>query len=179
MPVPFRDHEEVKELGLAAYLKIEPDTSGYRGSLFLVNGRGEPVEFTYTRIEIPHTFLWREADVRLHAARQITTSLFSLCPQTPKLIFCLAEEIGSELFCHDISVPIPVCRIASSTASVSYERGEYREEVDSSAPKQIFWFPGRPAEDSNEYKLFRKLSSWGLLAEPFERAATGLREVYK
>ena len=57
MPVPFRDDAEIKALGLAAYLKMERDGSGYRGALFLVNARGEPVEFTYTRVEIPHTFL--------------------------------------------------------------------------------------------------------------------------
>ncbi len=179
MPFPFRDDQELEKLGTAAYLKIVVDTSGYRGALFLINGRGEPMEFTYTRIEIPHTFLWRKADIHRHAARQIAASLFSLCPQTPKIIFCLAEEADSELFCQDISVSIPVCRIAPATSSVSFMSYEFREETNTSELKQLFWFPARPAEDSVEYRLFQKLISSGLLSEPFERAETGLREVYK
>jgi hypothetical protein len=119
MAIPFRYDDEFKQMGLAAYLKIEPAAAGYRGALFLINGRGEPVEFTYTHIEIPQAFLWREADIRLHAARRITTALFSLCPRTPTLILCLAAEIDSRLFCHDVSVTIPVCRIAPAAVSVS------------------------------------------------------------
>lgn len=179
MPVPFRDDEEVKGLGLAAYLKIEPDKSGYRGAIFMINGRGEPVEFTYTRIDVPHTFLWREADIRVHAARQIATSLFTLCRQTPKLLFCRAGEIDSELFCHSISLPMPVCRVASAALSAPHDPAEFREEANTPEPTTLFWFPVRPAEGSMEYRLFRKLSSSGLLVEPFERAATGLVEVYK
>jgi hypothetical protein len=179
MPVPFRDDKELKELGVAAYLKIEIDTSGYRGALFLINGWGEPMEFTYTHIEIPNTFLWRKADIHRHATRQIATSLLSLCPHPPKLIFCLAEEVDSELFCQDITVSIPVCRIAPATSSVSFTCNEFREETNTSEPKQLFWFPAPPAEDSIEYRLFQRLISSGLLSEPFERAETGLREVYK
>jgi len=178
MPVPFRDDEEIKALGLAAYLKIERNASGFLGALFVVNARGEPVEFTYTRVEIPHTFLWREADIRHHAARQIAASLFATCPQTPSLLLCLAEEIDSETFCHDISVPVAVCRVAPAGADLSHEPGEQRQEALSSEAWQLFWFPASPTEGSNEHNLFKRLSAWGLLAEPFERAKTGLRTVY-
>ena len=58
MSVPFRDDQELEKLGTAAYLKIEVDTSGYRGALFIINGWGEPIEFTYTHTETPSTFLW-------------------------------------------------------------------------------------------------------------------------
>jgi hypothetical protein len=117
MAIPFREDEEVKTLGLAAYLKIERDTAGYRGALFLVDARGEPQEFTYTCVEVPHTFLWREADIRRHAARQIAASLFSTCPQSPRLLFCLADEVDSEVFCRDIGLSFPVCRIAPAGIS--------------------------------------------------------------
>lgn len=179
MPVPFRDNEEVKELGLAAYLKIEPEKSGYRGAIFMINGRGEPVEFTYTRIEVPHTFLWREADIWIHAAHQMVTSLFSLCRESPKLILCRAGEVNSELFCRSVSVPMPVCRIAPSAAVVYHDPAEFKEETTFPEPVQLFWFPFRPAEDAIEFRLFYRLLSSGLLVEPFERAAAGLSEVYK
>jgi len=61
MPIPYRDAEDLEDFGTAAYLKIEPIASGtgYLGALFLMNARGEPVEFTYNRIDTPNTFLWR------------------------------------------------------------------------------------------------------------------------
>lgn len=179
MPVPFRDATELDELGVAAYLKIEEHPAGYMGALFLVNARGEPLEFTYTRIETPHTFLWRQEDIQRHAARKIAAALLSLCSQVPRLILCQAEEIGSELFCQDIQVSVPVCRIAPSLAVVSYTGQEARDESDTEEPLYLFWFPDRPSEESQEYRLFHHLSSNGPLLEPFERARAGLREVYK
>jgi len=72
MPIPYHDADELKDLGLAGYLKIQAtqDSSGYLAALFLINARGEPIEFTYNRIETPHTFLWRQADIRRHAIKK-------------------------------------------------------------------------------------------------------------
>ena len=180
MPIPFRDATELDELGAAAYLTIDEHPAGYMGAFFLVNARGEPLEFTYTRIETPHTFLWRQEDIRRHAARKITSALLSLCPLVPRLILCRAEEIGSELFCQDIQLSIPVCRVAPKLAVVPYTGQEARDESDTEEPPlHIFWFPDRPPEESPEQKLFRHLDSHRLLVEPFQRAAVGLSEVYK
>ena len=104
MAIPFRDAIELEELGAAGYLKIQSHPAGYMGALILINVRGEPLEFTYTRVETPHTFLWRRDDIGRHAARKITASLLSLCPQVPRLMLCLAEEVGSELFEEDRGV---------------------------------------------------------------------------
>src|SRR3989338_8860652 len=58
MPSPYDDVDDVGELGLAAYLRIvaADDKSGYAGALFVINARGEPIEFTYNRIETHHSF---------------------------------------------------------------------------------------------------------------------------
>ncbi len=42
MPIPYRDADDLNELGTAGYLKIEPSSagSGYLGVLFLINARG-------------------------------------------------------------------------------------------------------------------------------------------
>ena len=179
MPIPFRDATELEELGAAAYLKIEEQPAGYMGALFLVNARSEPLEFTYTRIETPNTFLWRPADIRRHATRKLIASLLSLCPQAPRLLLCLAEEVDSELFCHDIRVSIPVCRIAPKQAVVPYTGQEARDEAEADEPLHLFWFPDRPTEGSVEQRLIHQLSEYKLLLEPFNRAAAGIREVYK
>src|SRR3989304_1655122 len=91
MPIPYHDPDELNDLGIAGYLKIQPakEESAYLAALFLINARGEPIEFTYNRIETPHTFLWRQDDIRRHATKKLTASLLSLCPKIPRLMFCL------------------------------------------------------------------------------------------
>src|SRR4030042_6616808 len=150
MPIPYHDADELNDLGIAGYLKIQPvqDEAGYLAALFLINARGEPIEFTYNRIETPHTFLWRQADIHRHAIRKLTASLFSLCPKTPRLILCLAEEVGSELFCQDIQLAIPVCRIAPAIKAVSYSGAEIQDTLESSEPMNLFWYPSKPPEES-------------------------------
>jgi len=76
-------------------------------------------------------------------------------------------------------VSIPVCRLALASEAISYADVETRDTVYASKPLQVFWFPGRPAEDSIELRLLRLLATRGLLLEPFERASIGLREVYR
>lgn len=181
MPVPYRDADDLNELGVAGYLKIEPlsGSSGYLGALFLINARGDPVEFTYNRIQTPHTFLWRQDDIRRHAVRKLATSLFSVCPKTPRLILCLAEEVGSEIFCQDIQVSMPVCRLAPAIKATPNSGSETQDTVQASESMNLFWFPGKPQNDSTELRLLRELTSRGLLLEPFERASVGLKEVYR
>jgi hypothetical protein len=43
----------------------------------------------------------------------------------------------------------------------------------------LFWYPGKPPEDSIESKLLYELTHRGLLTEPFSRAAIGLKEVFE
>jgi len=180
MPIPYRNADELDELGTAGFLKIEPSSagSGYWGALFLINARGEPIEFTYNRIDTPNTFLWRQDDIRRHAARKLTASLLALCPKTPRLILCLSEEVGSELFCQDLQLSIPVCRFAPAIQATAFSGAEIQDTVQVSEPLNLFWFPGRPKGESIESRLVRELASRGLLLEPLQRASIGLREVY-
>ncbi|PIX22719.1 MAG: hypothetical protein COZ69_10350 [Deltaproteobacteria bacterium CG_4_8_14_3_um_filter_45_9] len=180
MSIPYRDADELNDLGIAGYLKIQPlqETSGYLAALFLINARGEPIEFTYNRIETPNTFLWRQDDIRRHATRKLTASILSLCPKMPRLILCLAEEIGSELFTQDIQVSVPVCRISPAIKAISYSTIEIQDKIETGDPMNLFWYPGKPQDDSIEVKLLHELTGRGLITEPFERALIGLREVY-
>jgi len=140
MPIPYRDADEINDLGIAGYLKIQPigDAAGYLAALFLINARGEPVEFTYNRIETPHTFLRRQTDIRRHALRKITASLFSLCPKIPRLILCLAEEVGGELFCQDIQLSVPVCRIAPAIKALPYSANEIQDKIEAEGQMNLF-----------------------------------------
>ena len=180
MPIPYRDADDINELGMAAYLKIKPTItgSGYLAALFLINARGEPIEFTYNRIDIPHTFLWRQEDIRRQAARRLTASLLSLCTKTPRLILCLAEEVESELFCQDIRISLPVCRLAPAIKAIPYSGSENQDTLQASELMNLFWFPERPVDDSIELRLLKELTARGLLLEPFARASRGIDEVY-
>lgn len=182
MPIPFQDAEEIEELGNAAYLRIVSQDSemNWLAALFTINARGEPVEFTYNRIETPHTFLWRAEQVRRFAARKLTTSLFRLCPESPRLILCMANEVGSELFGRDIRTSVPVCRVAPATVSASYSAAEEADTLTTGEPPlNLFWTPAKPPDDSPGRRLLNELVSRGLAVEPFERALRGLREVYR
>jgi hypothetical protein len=180
VPIPFRDEDERDEWGTAAYLHLEPDPDrpGYRGALFQINARGEPVEFTYNRVETPNSFLWRPADVRRAALRRLTASLLAACPRVPRVLFALAAEAPSELFCQDLQVAIPICRIAAGLEAAGYSTLEVAEMLDQAEPVHLFWFPAPPLEGSPERALTNHLTAHGLLLEPFERAAVGLAEVY-
>jgi hypothetical protein len=180
MAIPFRDQEDIDELGTAAFFKFEadPTRSAFRGALFQVNAKGEPIEFTYNRVETPNTFLWRPDDVRRSALNRLTASLLRTAPKIPRLIFCLAQEIGSDTFCQDLQVSVPVCRIASPMEATPYSSLERREEFGEGEPVHFFWFPSPPADGSPERDLVNRLLMQGLVLEPFARAAAGLVEVY-
>lgn len=180
MPIPFRDADEIEELGAVAYLKVVTveNKGTYRGALFLVNARGEPLEFTYNSIETPNTYLWRKEDIRRHATRRLTTSLFSTCQKIPQFIICLADEIDHTLFCNEIHLSIPVCRVAFISAATPHSPSEAQTTIEDPQPLHLFWFPGKPADESTEHRLLNRLITSGLLLEPFERAMVGIREVY-
>jgi hypothetical protein len=50
------------------------------------------------------------------------------------------------------------------------------EEED--ATQHVAWQPAVPDDGSAARRLWEHLTAHGLLVEPFERAAVGLREVY-
>jgi hypothetical protein len=183
MPIPFSDvyDDDADELGSAAFLKIErsPDSGCCLGALFVVSGRGEPLEFGYNRVRVPEPYLWREADLRRHTQRRLTTSLLSVCSHLPRLLVCLASEVGPELFGQDLHVELPVARVESASGlsrRVDVQTGEVLEEHET--PPHIAWQPTPPDAGSVERQLFEHLAGHGLLLEPFERAAIGLLEVY-
>jgi hypothetical protein len=93
------------------------------------------------------------------------------------VLVCLDEEIGVRLFGQDLQLEMPVARVAPTKRTVHTTTGEVMED-EASSPPNVAWQPSPPETGSVERKLFEYLSAHGLLLEPFERAALGLREVY-
>lgn len=177
MPIPFRHDDDLERLGSAAFLHIAPEGGGYRGALFLIDARGEPLEFAYNRIEVMQRFLWRDEQLRRHACRRLAATLFETCPRVPTLLLCRATEVEPEVFLEDVRLSLPVARIADEAAVVGQMASEERETLTTGS-LQLFWAGAAPAEESPERALLGELAKRGLLTEPFDRAAIGLTEVY-
>src|SRR5438132_2335422 len=119
MPIPFSDIEGLEGLGSAAFLKLgrSSDDACCLGALLVIGARGEPLEFGYNRVRVPQPFLWREQDLRRYTERRLTASLLSVCSQQPRLLLCLAHEVSTSLFGHDLQVEVRVARVGQPTSS--------------------------------------------------------------
>jgi hypothetical protein len=183
MPIPFSDVENRDRLGSAGFLKIKlgrsSDDACCLGALFVISALGEPLEFAYNRVRVPQPYLWRQTDLRSYTERRLTTSLLSVCSQQPRLLLCLANEVSTSLFSEGLQVEVPVARVSEPPPTrrrVDPGTGEVHEEDD--VKSQVAWQPAPPDAGSPACLLWEHLTARGLLVEPFERAAVGLREVY-
>jgi len=175
MSIPFRSSSG-EDSHAAAFLRvIRDEAGGYDGALFVMNAKGEPLEFVYSRIETPRTLLWRRHDLRRRAARELTATLFNAATSRPSVIFAKADEVEPGFFVTEIETPVTTCRVASQMASVSTGGDEHGEDMDAEG-LHLLWSSGSPQEGSAERVVVESLQAAGLLTEPFERAEAGLRE---
>jgi hypothetical protein len=175
MSIPFRSAADDDSRAAAFLRVIRDEAGGYDGVLFVMNAKGEPLEFVYSRIETPRTVLWRRHDLKRRAARELTRALFGAATSRPSVIFAKADEVEPGFFATEMETPVATCRVASQMASVSTGREERGEDMDAEG-LHLLWPSGSPQEGSPERALVESLQSAGLLAEPFERAEAGLRE---
>lgn len=179
MPIPFRDNSDVKDLGLVGYLKFvdEDDQNGLRAALFLVNSRAEPIDFCFSRVDLPASFLWRPGEGRRHAVRALCGSLLKACPKEPKLLLAEASDVSPLLFAEDFEVQLPVARVSKDSSVLPIQSdAEVFELLDDAV--HVFW-TGAPMSLSSARPLFDSLIARGNLIEPFERAALGIEEAFK
>lgn len=164
MPVPFRDITDAAPDAIAAYLRFvaQPGEGELQAALFLINSRGDPLEFCFTRASLAVGTLWEPGRAYQWAAAELCRSLFEAVKHTPDLLLVLEEEIPLETLARDLEVQLPVCLVAGS-------------EVD---PVAIQWIGAEPEEGSSIYDLVSSLRDRKLLLEPFRRAALGLEEAY-
>ena len=186
MPVSFHDPDEIAHLGTAAFLSVappRPDDAQRYGALFIINARGEPLEFAYNRLELQQPVLWRELDREQAAIRRLVMTLFDAVTLSPSLLACQADVVGPHIFGNSgLTLSIPVVRLATVQALIGYVGREAQatiETVDEHGEchdVRLFWTPQPP--DGPVATLFSRLVERGLTLEPFARARQGLREVY-
>ena len=176
MPIPFHDSESLETLGAAAFLRLHcltDEPQHWAGCVFLINGRGEPLEFVYNRLQLLPTALWREQDAQTAAARRVMTSLFAATVLTPKLLFVLESPMTEALVGVNRSIwpDIPDIRV---------RRPETDVQSSASRPEKhaitVIW--GSKPPELGASRLYDAIEGRSLLLEPFERALMGLREVY-
>jgi len=177
MAIAFRTMDTVLP-GTAAFLRVVPfpEGGGYDGVLFVMRADGEPVEFCFSHVETPRTALWRTGDLVRRASIELTRSLLQVCSASPAALFVRADEVGPDVFESELSVDIPVCRVASSLDLALASPREH-EETAMGNDLHLFWFPEPPGEAEVARILVDRLIATDLLTEPFERAQAGLREV--
>lgn len=178
MPVPFRDQTENESHGLAGYLRfvVEPGERGIRAALFYVNSRGEPIDFSFNRIDTPASFLWRTDEIRRRAVTTLAKALFVASVKNPTLLLVLADEVPPRVFTEDLIVEVPLCRVADDGATV-HASNEFRELFAEAV--NLFWVDEQPTPESPARRLLEALHGRKLFTEPFERAATGLEEAFR
>lgn len=175
MSIPFRA-TGADDGHAAAFLRVIRDEGGgYDGVLFVMNARGEPLEFVSSRVETPRTRLWRRPDLRRRAARELTAALFTAATSRPVVVFARADEVDADFFVTDIETPVATCLVDGPVTSVG-EAADRRSEGGGDEGPRLLWSSGPPAEGSAARALVESLRRAGLLTEPFERAEAGLRE---
>jgi len=173
--IPFRAAEDKDSLA-AGFIRIIRDPGGgFDGALFVMNAKGEPLEFVFSRVNTPRTVLWRPQDLRRRATHELVAALFNVATSRPTLLFAKADEVDAGFFTLELETPIPTCRVAQQMVTVRVGPTEQGEDVDS-AQLHLLWSLGQPGEGSPERMLVQRLEAAGLLTEPFDRAEAGLRE---
>lgn len=177
MPIPFRDLRLEGGSALAGYMRFVDEDAGrgIRAALFTVNARGEPVDFTFTRVNTPVSFLWRPGEARRNAVAALSASLFATCIAAPALLLVRAEEVHPGVYAEDVLVEVPLGRVAVGASSV-HGADDRLESLGDAI--DVYWIGGAPPGESVARQLLDALSGRGLLLEPFDRAAQGLAEAF-
>ena len=178
MPVPFRDLGENEPSGAAAFLRFinEPDGNGIRGALFIMSPRGDPLEFSFTRIDVRSGVLWRTGQARSRALTSLTKALFESTSRVPEVVFALANETPVEVFSEGLDVQVSLCRVAIQQAEPA---GTAEEGQHSSDSVSLLWVNGPPEVGAPPAKMVEVLESRQLMIEPFERVALGIQEAFE
>ena len=178
MPIPFGKTKNVDTPGALGFLRLldEERGSGIRAALFAASALDVPLEFCFTRVDVADSVLWRKGEARKVAAVSLIRTLFNSTNRTPDIILGLADEIPPLVFCDDIRVDIPACRISTDPAP---RRGVSEEIEQLGSSLYLVWSAPPPPEGSVARRLLNVLAECPNPLEPFDRVAAGIAEAYE
>jgi hypothetical protein len=165
MAIPYRKATRSIDEGCVAYLDVlhMPAQHTFYGALFLIDGKGRPLEFVHNVLAAPSGFLWDSARVRALGIAMLTHSLFEACRREPDLLIC-RDTLGSIEFCREEIAPaIPFAQVKPMPEGI---------------PAEWHWVNDPPGPGMRAHTLFETLRVHGMLLEPFQRITQGLREIY-
>ncbi len=128
MAVPFRDLRQEDNTGIGRLSPIRWRRERAWNTSRSVLGQythGEPVDFAFSRIDVPASFLWRAGEARRHAdPASLAAILFQACPKAPASPIGARRRSSPESDSPRIfSLTRPLCRVAEG-ANVLYALGE-------------------------------------------------------
>ena len=178
MSIPFHDLVQDEPAVAVAYLRFVEETGGegIQGALFITTGRGVPLEFCFTRVDVPLGSLWPPDLAKRQAVASLSKALFEAAGRLPDLVLALAEETAIKVFVDDMVPQIPVCLVGTGEVE---RGGASHEESLRYDFTSIRWVGQEPANDSEIARLVESLRSRRLLIEPLDRAALGLEEAFE
>ena len=166
MPIPFDDSTETGRSSSVAWLRFvdEEEGDGIRAALFETSGLGEPLSFSFTRIDrsdpslyLPETMNWRQS-----AVFSLAKSLLGSVTGSPTLIFGLADEIPL-VVADALRVGLPFCRVRLGSESVP----------------QLLWATKKPHEGTEAHRTFGRIMRRDDPFEAFTRAAKCLSSAFE
>ena len=177
MPVPFRDAASGEDPVRVAYLRFvqESEGRGLRGCMFVVSLQGGPLEFCFTRVDLPTGPLWNLDLALRRAVAELSRALFQASSHRPDAVFCLSAETPEEVFSQDIDAQVPVCRVSVAP------RGDLSGSTSGAGEGwsvSLCWQNDLAPAGSGDSPLGRYLASRDRVMEPFQRAGLGLEEAF-
>ena len=99
-----------------------------------------------------------------------------LADRVPDVVLALAEEMPTRVFSEDMTVQVPVCRVAAGDLGPVAQSEQIQRISNSIA---LIWVNEPPVPGATAGETVDFLDSRPFLLEPFERASLGLQEAYE
>ena len=171
--IPLNDPENADELGCPAFFRVIRTSMEsmltFYGGMLRITTMGEPLQFVYSKVEVPHSFLWRTADLHRAALKQLVDTLLQAVSEPPALLICWQPD-----FCYPVAfehVPVKICRTLDSNFNLDVQAVDFDGiEVHSS------WSSDQPEPGITD--LYDILARRHLILEPLHRTFIGLNEVF-
>ena len=164
MPILFDDLIESGRPNSVVWLRFvdEEKGAGIRAALFETSSLGEPLSFSFTRIDRRDTSpsLQERMNGRQAAVFSLAKSLFGSTTASPAVIFGLADEIPLWVVSDALRVELPFCRV----------------KLGSENSSQLLWATNQPYKGTEAYRTLDRILQRDAPFEAFTRAANCLNK---
>ena len=151
--------------GAVAWLRFveERGGQGVRAALLQTSGGGEPLGFSFTRIDRDDSAIRRPGRARCAAMETLAATLMRAASPAPALVLGLASEVPTEALAG-LPVELPFCLFRPAGA-----------RADATACSvEALWATAEPHGESTARRLFDEIVERDDPLEPLERAAEAL-----